>query len=395
MPTWFKIALVAAVAVPALVVRLGGIHLSPVLSMLVFGPAVVASAFLLVWAAEAARHDISGSLATAILAVIAVLPEYAVDLYFAWSAGHVPQNAHYAAANMTGSNRLLLGLGWPFVAVLFAWGAWRRGETARAVELHASRRTELAFLGAASLYSLIIPFTRRLALYDSIVLLALFGLYLWRAAQGERSEPDLVGVARHIGELPRRVRRLTVAGMFLAATAIVLLASESFAQALVSGGRQLGIDEFLLVQWLAPLASESPELLVAAVLALRGHQDASLGTLLSSKVNQWTLLVGSLPVAYAIGGGSAGGIVLDARQTEEFILTAARTLLGLAVLIDLRFALWEAIALFALFALQFPFPQTSVRLAFAAGYVAIALVLLVRRRAEIPRIARAALAGAR
>ncbi len=395
MPTWFKIALVAAVAVPALVVRLGGIHLSPVLSMLVFGPAVVASAFLLVWAAEAARHDISGSLATAILAVIAVLPEYAVDLYFAWSAGHVPQNAHYAAANMTGSNRLLLGLGWPFVAVLFAWGAWRRGETARAVELHASRRTELAFLGAASLYSLIIPFTRRLALYDSIVLLALFGLYLWRAAQGERSEPDLVGVARHIGELPRRVRRLTVAGMFLAATAIVLLASESFAQALVSGGRQLGIDEFLLVQWLAPLASESPELLVAAVLALRGHQDASLGTLLSSKVNQWTLLVGSLPVAYAIGGGSAGGIVLDARQTEEFILTAAQTLLGLAVLIDLRFALWEAIALFALFALQFPFPQTSVRLAFAAGYVAIALVLLVRRRAEIPRIARAALAGAR
>ncbi len=394
MPTWFKIALVAAVAVPALVVRLGGIHLSPVLSMLVFGPAVVASAFLLVWAAEAARHDISGGLATAILAVIAVLPEYAVDLYFAWSAGHVPQNAHYAAANMTGSNRLLLGLGWPFVAVLFAWGAWRRGETARAVELHASRRTELAFLGAASLYSLI-PFTRRLALYDSIVLLALFGLYLWRAAQGERSEPDLVGVARHIGELPRRVRRLTVAGMFLAATAIVLLASESFAQALVSGGRQLGIDEFLLVQWLAPLASESPELLVAAVLALRGHQDASLGTLLSSKVNQWTLLVGSLPVAYAIGGGSAGGIVLDARQTEEFILTAAQTLLGLAVLIDLRFALWEAIALFALFALQFPFPQTSVRLAFAAGYVAIALVLLVRRRAEIPRIARAALAGAR
>jgi cation:H+ antiporter len=181
--------------------------------------------------------------------------------------------------------------------------------------------------------------------------------------------------------------------MFLAATAIVLLASEPFAQALVSGGRQLGIDEFLLVQWLAPLASESPELLVAAVLALRGHQDASLGTLLSSKVNQWTLLVGSLPVAYAIGGGSAGGIILDARQTEEFILTAAQTLLGLAVLIDLRFALWEAITLFALFALQFPFPQTSVRLAFAAGYIAIALFLLVPRRGEIPKIARGALAG--
>jgi len=226
-----------------------------------------------------------------------------------------------------------------------------------------------------------------------VVLLALFGLYLWRAATGEQSEPDLVGVARRVGEMPPRLRRLTVAGMFVAATVIVLLAAEPFAQALVSGGRQLGIDEFLLVQWFAPLASESPELLVAAVLALRGHQDASLGTLLSSKVNQWTLLVGSLPVAYAIGGGAAGGIVLDARQTEEFILTAAQTLLGLAVLIDLRFALWEALALFALFAVQFPFPQTSVRLALAAGYVAIAVVLLVRRRAEIPKIASAALGG--
>ncbi len=58
-----------------------------------------------------------------------------------------------------------------------------------------------------------------------------------------------------------------------------------------------------------------------------------------------------LPIAYAVGGGAAGGVVLDARQTEEFILTVAQTLLGLAVLIDLRFAVWEAIALFGLFAL--------------------------------------------
>ncbi len=58
-----------------------------------------------------------------------------------------------------------------------------------------------------------------------------------------------------------------------------------------------------------------------------------------------------LPIAYAVGGGAAGGVVLDARQTEEFILTVAQTLLGLAVLIDLRFAVWEAIDLFGLFAL--------------------------------------------
>jgi cation:H+ antiporter len=394
MSSWIKIAIAFAIASPAVALRLSGVHLAPALAIGVFGAAVVASAFLLVWAAEAAHHDISGSLATAILAVIAVLPEYAVDLYFAWSAGHIPENAHYAAANMTGSNRLLLGLGWPFVAAVFAWGLWRRGKPVTPVRLLPGRRVELGFLAMASIYSLVIPLTRRIAWYDAVVLLALFAAYLWRAAQGERSEPDLVGVAEAIGDLPKRKRRFTVVALFLGAAGIVICASEPFAQALIFGGKQLGVDEFLLVQWLAPLASESPELLVAAVLAWRGHDDAALGTLLSSKVNQWTLLVGSLPVAFALGGGHPGGIVLDARQTEEFVLTAAQTILGLAVLIDLRFALWEAAALFALFALQFPFPSPQVRLGFAAAYGVFALALFARRRRDIVPALAAALGRA-
>ena len=43
-----------------------------------------------------------GPLAIALLAVIAVLPEYAVDLYFSYTAGHDPDYVQYAAANMTG-----------------------------------------------------------------------------------------------------------------------------------------------------------------------------------------------------------------------------------------------------------------------------------------------------
>ena len=383
-----KIALALAVALPALLLRMLGVQFAPLFAIAVFGSAVVASAFLLVWASEAAHHDISSSLATAILAVIAVLPEYAVDLFFAWSAGHAPENAHYAAANMTGSNRLLLGLGWPFVVLLFVFGARRRGQRATGIVLREGRRVELGFLGAASIYSLVVPFTRRIAWYDSVVLLAIFFAYLWRAARGEQEEPQLIGVAKSIGDLPRRARRAAVIGLMLGATAFVLSAAGPFATALVHGGRQLGIDEFLLVQWLAPISSESPELLVAAVLALRGHQDSALGTLLSAKVNQWSLLVGSLPIAYAIGGGGAGGIELDARQTEEFILTAAQTVLGFAVLADLHLHLWEAIALLALFALQFPFPQTEVRMGFAIAYAALALALLVWRRRELPRIAR-------
>ena len=145
------------------------------------------------------------------------------------------------------------------------------------------------------------------------------------------------------------------------------------------------------MQWLAPISSESPELLVAAVLAMRGEQDSALGMLLSAKVNQWTLLVGSLSIAYAMGGGGAEGIQLDARQTEEFVLTAAQTVLGFAVLADLQLHLWEALALLVLFALQFPFPQTTVRIGFALAYAVLALLLLIGRRRELPRILRAIL----
>ena len=275
------------------------------------------------------------------------------------------------------------------MVLLFAWGLRSRGEPPRGVRLEDGRRLDLGFLALASLYSLVIPFTHRLAWYDAAVLLTLFGVYLWRAARGERREPELIGVARQIGDLPRRARRIVVVALFASAGLIVLAAAEPFAAALIGGGKQFGLDEFLLVQWLAPLASESPELLVAGMLALRGHEDSALGTLLSSKVNQWTLLVGSLPLAFMAGGGASSGIVLDARQTEEFILTAAQTMLGFAVLVDLRLAIWESVALLALFAAQFPFPQPSVRLAFSAAYVCLAVILLFLRRRELPAVARA------
>ena len=86
---------------------------------LCYGLAVVGAAFVLTWASEAAERDLSQSLALAFLALVAVLPEYAVDMYFAWTAGHRPEYAAYAAANMTGGNRLLVGLGWGTVVGVF------------------------------------------------------------------------------------------------------------------------------------------------------------------------------------------------------------------------------------------------------------------------------------
>src|ERR1700753_3721291 len=107
-----SLGIVAVVICPALVVRVLGIHPDPILGLIIFGAAVVAASFLLAWAAEAAQIDVSGGLAVAVLGVIAVLPEYAVDLYYAYTAGHVPEYTQYAAANMTGSNLLPVGIRW-------------------------------------------------------------------------------------------------------------------------------------------------------------------------------------------------------------------------------------------------------------------------------------------
>ena len=389
-----KVALAVLAAVPCLAVRFSGLHPGALPSVVIFGAAIVASAFLMAWAAEAAQADISASLATAVLALIAVLPEYAVDLYFAWVSGHRPEMAPFAAANMTGSNRLLLGFGWPLAALISVLAARRKGERATYVVLEPKSCVELAFLAIASVFAFGIPLTHGISLFEGIVLLGIFAAYLWRVSREEQHEPDLVGVAEQIAALPRLTRRIVVISLFAAAAALILIAAGPFADALVLAGKQLGVDEFLLVQWLAPLASETPELLIAALLAARGKGAAAIGLLLSAKVNQWTLLVGSLPVSHAIGGGGSG-LPLDARQVEEFYLTASQTLLGLAILTNLRFSVTEALALFSMFAMQFAFPGREVRLLFSAAYMVIAAVLLVRGRRSLPEIARALRPGPR
>jgi cation:H+ antiporter len=378
------VLLLLVVAVPAVALRLTGTHPPALASMLIFGAAVVAAAFVLAWAAEAAEVDISGGLAIALLAVIAVLPEYAVDLYFAHTAGTNPDYVQYAAANMTGSNRLLLGLGWSSVVLISLYVASRRsGRTIKTLVLDSGYRRELGFLAVAAVVAFVIPVTGEIHLVLGILLLAFFAYYLYRAAVSEHDdEPELIGPAATIGALPTERRRITVIGMFLVSAGVILAAAEPFADSLVEGGHALGIDQFLLVQWLAPLASEAPEFIVALLFAWRGKGAAALGLLISAKVNQWTLLIGSLPVAYLLGGGSPA-LQLDGRQVEEFLLTATQTLLGLAVLLSLRFPRWAAWTLLGLFAVQFAVPGQTGRYVLCGIYLVLAVAAMVRNRQHL------------
>jgi len=385
-----KLGITLLCSLAAIVLRMQHVHLSPLEGLALFGGAVLSAAFLLAWAAEALQVDIAKGLALAVLAFIAVLPEYAVDLYFATMAAKQPVYAQYAAANMTGSNRLLIGVGWSVVALCSVYAALKNRDPnapkdpSPGVSLHDGYGVDLVVLALATIWSLTMPLFEQIAIWHGVGLLLLFGFYVWRVSGGVDEEPELTGVADELGRLSKVRRRVSVGLLLLVAGGTLVAAAEPFAESLIASGEHLGVDRFLLVQWLAPLASEAPELLVATIFALHGNGAAGMGALLSSKVNQWTLLVGTLPIAYSVALGKPGALHLDSRQVEELVLTGSQSLLGVGVLLNGRLEAWEAIVLLVLFLVQLPFPQANVRYGLSILYVLLAVLLFLRYARFVP-----------
>jgi cation:H+ antiporter len=386
-------------AFPGVFVHLGGLHPEPLTAAAIFGLAVVGSAFMLAWAAEAAQVDISAGLAIALLALVAVLPEYAVDFVFTWKAGkHPAEYAPDALANMTGGNQLLIGAGWSLVVLV---GAWRIRQARRGRELKNVRQvpatTEvrldrghsvaIAFLLIATIYGLTLPLHRTLTLFDAVVLVTIFVVYMVRVARAPAGQPHLAGPALTIGTLPDRPRRIAVGLLFAASVITILLCAEPFAQSLVDTGRKFAIDDFVLISLIAPLASEAPELLVAGLFAWRLNADTGLGALVSSKVNQWTLLVGTLPLVFAISSGALHGLPIDAVQREELFVTAAQSAFAVAVLANRSISVKEACVLLGVWIAQlctkFPLFESvhaEARIGIGVLYLLMAAVVVWRQR---------------
>ncbi|MBI2165714.1 MAG: sodium:calcium antiporter [Chloroflexi bacterium] len=359
-----------------------GIHIQGSWASLVFGISILAAAFLVAWAAEAGQKDISQALALAAVALITVMPEYSVDLYLAWMAGANPGSdyVHFATANMTGANRLLVGLGWPLVALLFWFKARRAISVGRGISL------ELLVLLLATIYAFTIPWKNSLALWDGAILVSLFVAYLWLSARAEHVEPELIGPAALIGSLSKRKRRAVALSLFIFSAAVIIFSVEPFTEGLLALGHQFEVEEYLLIQWVAPLASEAPEIAIAAIFTLRGNAMAALIALVSAKVNQWTLLIGTLPGAYAISSAASGyglplGLPLDSRQVEEIFLTAAQSLLAMVLLLGGRLTWRSGLMLFALWGGQLWL--TAARYIFAFLYLGLSVALLALDRERL------------
>jgi cation:H+ antiporter len=384
LPHWqMRLAATAACTIPGLLVRFTGGGVSYPVQLVVYGGAVIAAAFMLAWACEAAQVDFASGLVVSAVAFVAILPEYIVELNFAFK-GH----AEYVTANLTGASRLLLGFCVAMPAALALLPESRRPRRLGPITLAPAQRLDLAILGLASLWALRGVIRGQLTLLDSAVLISLYVLYLRRAATAGGESAPPMGVAESLAELPKTQRRRWVFGLMFVAAIVILLTAVPFGDAVLGTGALVGISPYLVLQWLVPVATEMPELVVAVVLLMHGRGGQSVAVLLAGAVSQYTLALGTLPLAYVAGAGT-GPLPLQPREQIELLLTMGVALYAVAALVTLRLSRGDASLMFVLFAAQFLLPTGYTRLAIAVVFTALAVDVLVSERRQLRLLFRA------
>jgi cation:H+ antiporter len=378
-PEWQrKLAGTAACTLPGLYVRVSGP--APVaVQLFAYGAAVVAAAFVLAWACEAAQVDVAHGLVVAAVAFVAILPEYLVELHFAFTG-----QAEYVAANLTGASRLLLGCAVAMPAILALLPRRKMGR----ISLGKPVQLELMVLLAGSLWSMRAVASGRLTLLDALVLMGLYGVYLRGTLTSGGTAPEPEGVAAALAALPRAVRRRWAARLMAFSAVVIVLTAVPFGDAVLAAGTVVGISPFLMLQWIVPVATEAPELVVAFVLLTHGRGGQSVAVLLAGAVSQYTLALGSLPLAYRVGAG-VGDLPLAGRERIELFLTVGVALYAVAALISLRLSRGDSSIMLVLFAGQLLVPTVLTRVLFALAFWAVAIdVLIAERRAVLALVRR-------
>ncbi len=356
-------------------------------------PAVVFSAFLIAWGAECAQFLVSQGLALAILAWLQALPEFAVEAVIAWSR-HVP----YMTANFTGSLRLIVGLGWPLIFAVAAIGGWiRERRLIRRIHLEDEHCVEVCALGLPILYFLVIYFKGSLTLVDAAVLMVIYALYLFVLNKVPPRETedieDLEAIPRRIMRLPRGGQIATVLILFAVGGGLLYVSAAPFLHGMLRLAVYLGVSEYLFIQWVAPFLSEFPEFFSMMYWARRASKaPMALMNLVSANINQWTMLAAMIPIVYSLSMRAPSSIPFDAMQRSEILLTIAQSMLGMLLLSNMSFHMFEAGGIFVLWAVQFVVPHlhaevTAVYFAWVA-YELLVTVAVRRRLAACSAFAR-------
>jgi len=175
-------------------------------------------------------------------------------------------------------------------------------------------------------------------------------------------------------------QKAAIGALFAGGGFLLYVTAHPFLESMLAVAGLLGVSQFVLVQWVAPFLSEFPEKVSAFLWARRvTHAPMALMNMVSSNINQWTVLAAMIPLVYGYSHyhhtGTWADFRFDAAQRLEIILTLLQTGLGVVLLANMEFDWFDATALFVLWAVQFFVPH--LREAVSIGYALWIVVLLV------------------
>jgi cation:H+ antiporter len=315
---------------------------------------ILLCAFVIGWAAETAQTFMSRALALSLLAWLQTLPEFAVEASIAWS-----QQKDLMIANLTGSLRLLVGLGWPMIFFThFFFQGVRRKKVVREIRLDRQDAMSVLFLFLSVLYFLIVLGKASLSCVDSVFLTIIYAVYLiilMKMPVGHSEEPeDLPWIGKKIMRLTPPGRILSTVSLFVIGGIGLYVSVHPFIDTLQKWAVAIGISTFVFIQWVAPFLSEFPEK-VSAFNWARQESKAPMAimNMVGSNINQWTMLAAMVPIVYNLSLGHFEPVYLDHMHRMELALTVAQSLLGGVLLLDMRFSLMDALIIFILWIVQF------------------------------------------
>jgi len=317
------------------------------------GPGLLIASLMIAWGAEATQFFLAQGIALAFLALLQTLPEFAAEAIFAWH-----RETPLLFASLTGALMLLTGIGWPMI-YFSAATAYRREhkQPMRLIRLEEQQAVQIISLFAGIAYESLVWWKGSLNIFDGVVLVAIYAAYLWIMTRLPPEEAETLdeisGVPRAIVLASRPVRIAAIVALFIVGGAAVFLVANPFLRGLFGLSMLIGVSRFQFVQWIYPLVSEAPEGISAFYWA-RDPKRASIAlmNLVSSNINQWTLLAALLPVVLSMSLGHSAAIRLDATQSRDLLLALSQSLLGALFLINMELAWWEAVGLFVLFVIS-------------------------------------------
>jgi cation:H+ antiporter len=197
---------------------------------------------------------------------------------------------------------------------------------------------------------------------------------------------ELEFVPRKVVTAPRTLRILAIASMFALGGFLIYISAEPFLASLLAISTAVGIQEFVFVQWVAPLVSEFPEMASTFYWARTVEKaPMALMNMVSSNINQWTLLPAMLAGVYAWSVGAAKPIEFDSHQQLELILTLGQAFTGLLCLINMRLEWWEATLMLIFFTIPFAYPAAAMPVAILQFAWAAAMILRMIARGRLPQ----------